>query len=79
MPKKWKYSWNYREDSIRHDNIVDNTIHCRCGHSLVFKASDEKLLCEWCGRVVKNTTKARFIYMLQPKKEYKVIKLKGDE
>lgn len=71
--------WNYREDTIRQDNIVNNTIRCKCGHSIVFKASDEKLLCNWCGRVVKNTTQAHFIYKLKPKREYKVIKLKGDE
>ena len=41
---KWIKQWNYKEDTIRQDNIVNNTLHCKCGHSLVFKASDEKLL-----------------------------------
>ena len=35
-----------------HQERVDNTYKCKCGHSVVIKPKETKILCHWCNRWV---------------------------
>lgn len=42
--------------------VTDNTIKCKCGHSLFFKRN--RMLCTWCGRFVFKDEREEFKYTL---------------
>lgn len=61
---KWK------EDTLRLKAISDNSIKCKCGHSIF--TSDKEIICRWCGRKVYRP-KEEFIMHLKRALERKCI------
>lgn len=42
----------------------DGKVICKCGKRIHFAAYKDKIICSWCHREVKNTSKARFKYLI---------------
>lgn len=40
-------------------------VKCKCGHIIVMPVYIDKLICNWCGRVVQNNTLAHFKYKVR--------------
>ena len=49
-----------KEDSKYFNMRTNNTIKCKCGHSVVFNATTDKKLCTWCGNYVYKEHKDEF-------------------
>lgn len=45
--------------------IKENTVKCKCGHSVFIPAFKDDSLCDWCKCKVINTTKNHFKYKLR--------------
>lgn len=43
----------------------ENTVKCKCGHSVFIPAFKDDSLCDWCKCKVINTTKNHFKYKLR--------------
>lgn len=48
---------------------VDNSIKCKCGHSVFIPVYKDNIICKWCGCKVVNNTKKHFKYKLRKMKE----------
>ena len=44
--------------------ISNNTVKCKCGHSISFLDKSEKKICNWCGNYVYKNKKLEFIEKL---------------
>lgn len=56
---------NWKQDSIRFNNIQDATIHCQhCGHSIVVNRKN-KVLCNHCGLYTFKNKQVEFKYRLR--------------
>ena len=44
--------------------ICNNTVKCKCGHSISFLDKSEKKICNWCGNYVYKNKKLEFIEKL---------------
>ena len=44
---------------------IENTVKCKCGHSVFIPAFKDDSLCDWCKCKVINTTKNHFKYKLR--------------
>lgn len=42
-------------------------VKCKCGHILTMPVYVDKLICNWCGKVVHNNSKVYFRYKLRKK------------
>ena len=49
------------------DNTYDIRTVCKCGNRVKLPVMKSYIICDWCGRKIKNETKARFKYMLRRK------------
>ena len=47
--------------------ITDNSIKCKCGHSIAMKPGLNKQICHWCGMYVFRTEKDEFNYRMREK------------
>ena len=43
---------------------ADNTVKCKCGHSVVITNRFGRVLCNWCGQWVYRDSKIKFKYKL---------------
>ena len=48
-----------------HQEMVENTYKCKCGHSVVIKPQQEKKLCNWCNKYVFKNEKDEFKFRLE--------------
>ena len=62
---------SWKEFEIEKKNIIDTRLKCPCGHVIIFSVLNDYKICSWCGRKVKNKTKARFVYLLRKTMEDK--------
>lgn len=40
-------------------------VKCKCGHVIVMPVYIDKLICNWCGRIVQNNTLMYFKYKIK--------------
>lgn len=60
--------WNKgTQDSIKkiHNERTRNTYKCKCGHSVVIRPSEIKVLCYWCNRWVFKNKEDEFKYRVK--------------
>ena len=55
---------NNKEIKKLHKVITDNTIKCKCGHS-IWLGHNNYGTCNWCGRLVFKNNKEEFKYRLK--------------
>lgn len=51
-----------------HTERTENTYKCKCGHSVVIRPDETKILCHWCNRYVFKNQKDEFKYRLEEKR-----------
>ena len=47
------------------DAMEELKVKCTCGHTTVMPVFVDKKICSYCGNIVKNNTKAYFIYKMR--------------
>lgn len=45
-------------------------VKCKCGHILTIPVYIDKLICNWCGRLVHNNSKSYFKYKIRKEVNY---------
>lgn len=65
----------FKKDSKRFEDILKNTIKCKCGCSVVFSKKTDRIICRWCGNYIYRTPKLEFEYKIKEK----IIKMKKVE
>lgn len=66
---------NWIKDLVKYqDELSKLVVKCTCGHSKMIPVFLDKVLCDYCGKTIKNTTKLHFKYKLR-----KLIKEKENE
>ena len=60
---------NRNELDRYYSNTEDTRTICKCGNRVKLPVMKNYTICDWCGRKIINTTKARFKYMLKKKME----------
>lgn len=63
-------NWNKGKiDNVKkiHQERTDNTYKCKCGHSVVIRPNQDKLLCHWCNKWVFKNREDEFKYRLKEK------------
>lgn len=58
-------SKQFKEDTKRIESFFENTIKCKCGHSIVFSSRTERMICNWCGNYVYKNAKSEFKYKMK--------------
>lgn len=61
MKKKYKYDTVAKYS----DAMEELKVKCSCGHSTVMPVFVNQKICSFCGNIVKNNTKAYFLYKLR--------------
>ncbi len=51
------------------DEYEETKVICKCGRRMPIPAYKEECRCGWCGRTVKNTSRARFKYIILRKQK----------
>ena len=49
-----------KEDARYFRERTDNTVKCKCGHSVAMKPTTKKKLCTWCGNYIYREAKDEF-------------------
>lgn len=61
--KNMKIGWinykQYREDTKKFNSITNDTVKCKCGHSILIGTHGKKI-CSFCGRMVYKDKKEEF-------------------
>lgn len=47
------------------DKIKDCKAKCECGHVVIMPITQDKMLCIYCGRMIRNNSKAYFMHKLK--------------
>jgi len=55
------------EIAKRHNVASNNSVKCKCGHSIFITNRYNKVICRWCGELVFRTPKDEFEYRLKEK------------
>ena len=63
--KEIKFIPNFQNDIKLDKERIEKSVKCICGHSIHIPAFLDKIVCSYCGRKVKNTTKNHFKYKLR--------------
>lgn len=63
--KQVKPVYNFQYDIKLSKERKENTVKCKCGHSVFIPVFKDDLICHWCGYKVINTTKNHFKYKLR--------------
>lgn len=45
--------------------FTDNSIKCKCSHTVVIPSNKDKVICDWCGNYVFKTPQAEFSFRLK--------------
>lgn len=56
---------SYKEIEKYRKVLTDNSIKCKCGHSIAMKPGLNKEICNWCNCYVFRTPKDEFEYRLK--------------
>ena len=53
------------KQEIISNKLADKLSKCKCGHTFLIHATENKKICNWCGNYVFRTPKDEFDYRLQ--------------
>jgi hypothetical protein len=54
-------SWK-KEDKRRFEEILNNTVKCKCSCSTVMSSKTDRCVCRWCGNYIYRTPAIEFKY-----------------
>ena len=60
------------KNSIIAHKLADRLAKCKCSHTFLIHATEDKKICNWCGRYVFRTPRAEFKYRLGEKMKKKL-------
>lgn len=58
---------SYYEDTKLFNVYANNTVKCKCGHTVVMRPSTKKTLCSWCHNYIFRNKKDEDLYRLKEK------------
>ena len=55
---------SYKDIEKFNRRATDNTVKCKCGHSVVITNKYDRVICTWCGNWVYKNKKVEFKYKM---------------
>lgn len=56
---------SYNDDTKLFKLYTDNTVKCKCGHTVVMRPSTEKVICSWCKNYIFREKKDKDLYRIK--------------
>lgn len=61
---KWNKGVNKNIDKVINERS-SHRYYCKCGHTVIIRPCETKILCHWCNRYVFKNEKDEFLYRMK--------------